>query len=73
MSGAISISDQTSYDLVKSRTREINSLIYGIALEFDRPLNNAAVVKPAKLQSDRTVLNTNKHFLKGRADLTFTI
>ena len=48
-----------SEDLVKSRSREIGSSSYGIALQFDRHFGSPAAELPAKFQSDRTILNTN--------------
>ena len=43
----------------KSQSREIGSLDYRIALEFDRHIASSAAEVPHKLQSDRTILNTN--------------
>ena len=42
-----------------SRSREIGSLNYRIALKFDRHLASSAAEEPVKFQSDRTILNTN--------------
>ena len=48
-----------SEDLVKSRSHEIGTLNYRIALKFDRHIGSIAAEVPVKFQSDRTILNTN--------------
>ena len=42
-----------------SRSREIGSLNYRIALKFDRHFGSTAADVPVKFQSDRSILNTN--------------
>ena len=49
----------TERDVVKYRSREIGSLNYHIALEFDRHVGSTAAEVPVKFQGDRTILNTN--------------
>ena len=45
--------------IARSWNREIRSLIYRIALKFDRHLGSTAADVPVKLKSDQTILNTN--------------
>ena len=44
---------------MKSRSREIGSLNYRLALEFDGRIGSSAADVPVKFQSDRTILSTN--------------
>ena len=51
--------DVFSQDLVKSRSHEIGTINCRIALKFDRHIGSTAAEVPVKLQSNRTILNTN--------------
>ena len=44
---------------MQSRTREIGSLNYRMALEFDKHIDGTAVEVPIKFHWDRAILNTN--------------
>ena len=44
---------------MKSRSGEIGSLNYSIALKFDRYLGSCATEVPVKFQSGRTIININ--------------
>ena len=58
-----------SYDLVKSRSREIGSLNYRIALQIYRHIGSTAAEVLVKLQSDRMILIQSRVFVTLR-DLT---
>ena len=51
--------DVLSWDLVKSRSREICIKNCSIALKFDRHFGSIAADVPVKFQSDTTILSTN--------------
>ena len=51
--------DVLSLHLVMSRSHAIGSLSYCIGLKFDMHIGSTAAEVPFKLQSDRTILNTN--------------
>ena len=46
-------------DLVRTRSHEIDTLNFRIALKFDRHIGSTAAEVPVKFESDTTIPNTN--------------